>query len=198
MDSKKKTYKAEAEFEKSEFSDLIDAIRNIKEEKVSEEFDNKLLSELDNINVSKTFFQNLLYAIRSIKENHPFKVYTITAVAAIILLIFIVLPLKETKTPDKILSANDSVKLFTDQKPGNIEKESLNKSDYLKSLIKDLESRYGLSMAAKENPYGLVDSIMEGEIFRKSIESRENLKRSDTLKLLFKIISEKKNIIHKK
>lgn len=198
MDSNKKTYKAEAEFEKSEFSDLIDAIRNIKEEKVSEEFDNKLLSELDNINVSKTFFQNLLYAIRLIKENHPFKVYTITAVAAIILLIFIVLPFKETKTPDKILSANDSVKLFTDQKPGNIEKESLNKSDYLQSLIKDLESHYGLSMAAKENPYGLVDSIMEGEIFRKSIESRENLKRSDTLKLLFEIISEKKNIIHKK
>lgn len=208
MDLKKKKYKPETEFEKNEFADLIDALSKIEEVKVSEEFDNNFLSGLDTIKVPRTFKQKLFYSFRTIKENHPIKLYTITATAAIILLIFVVLPFKESKMPEKVFTNIDSTKSFIDQNSLNREydennnittaenktavKDSLNKSVYLKSLINDLDNRYGLSISTKEKSTELINKIIEGNLFQKSIENRENLKRSDTLKLLFKIITEKK------
>lgn len=214
MDSKKKKYKAETEFEKNEFPDLIDAIGKIEEGKVSEEFDIKFLSELRTINIPKTYRQKFVYAVRSIKENHPIKLYTITVTAAIILLIFIVLPFKESKMPEKVFTNLDSTKSLIDQNSLNREydaqknityvenkstaNDSLRKSVYLKLLTKDLENRYGLLISTKENPTKLINNIIEGKLFQESIKNRENLKRSDTLKLLFEIISENKRIIHNK
>ncbi len=208
MESKKNKYKSETEFEKKEFSGLIEKLGNIPEEKVSDKFDNKFSKELDLTTIPIPVQIKIKNIFTSASEYHPLKLYAIVSMAAVILLIFIVLPIKDSRIPDKVLTQADSTKSSLEQKSLKNGTEDIlanektfkadssaikNKSIYLKSLINDLEIRYGLGLNKKENPSELINKIIEGEMFRKSFENKENLKRSDTLKILFEIISGRKN-----
>lgn len=208
MESKKNKYKSETEFEKKEFSGLIEKLGNLDEEKVSDNFDDKFSKELDRTTIPIPVRVKIKNIFTSTSEFHPWKLYAIVSMAAVILLIFIVLPIKDSTTTDKVLTQADSTKSSLEQKSLKNETENIlanentsttdssaikNKSIYLKSLINDLEIRYGLGLNKKESTSELINKVIEGELFSKSIENMKNLKRGDTLRILFEIFSGKKN-----
>lgn len=202
-------YKPESDFEKEEYSGLINKLVNLEKEKVSEEFETKFADALKRATFTVFTKETLLNRLDLFFALRPVKVVTFSAAIVIILLLFLSLPIKDYKMPEKIMTQNYSIKSDSIQKTmiqkGNTKDQPLFNSNqlndksandvanfsYVHKLIKDLETTYGLTLQEKDAPEKIINEIMKGKYFQQSLESRKNLLRSDTLKILFNIIKQK-------
>ena len=205
MESKKNKYKPETDFEKKEFSKLIDNINQLDKEKVSEEFEKKFFAELQKVKPALPFGMRIKARIKLYLEQRKVKVFAVVTTIVAFFLVVVLLSIKEHPTQEKIIiSQKDSAQIDLEKNRTNIQDGKnrvahdeqqlkthtgkITETIYWKGIMRDLNQKYGFSLSDKTNSYDLLKEITDGELFKKNIEGKNIPKRDDTLKLLIQLL----------
>ncbi len=204
MESKKNKYQPETDFEKKEFSELIDELQSMGEEKVSENFDEQFFEKLQKVKPLPSLSLRMKTIINWLQPKPRMKVYAAVVVVVVILLLIIILPFRTTQLPEKGIVQRDTLQLNIKKGTPNLKAQrsithetgkqiqsktgELARTSYLKGLIKDLDQKYGLALSAKNNSLQLLEEISESDAFKQSIEAKKSFSRGDTLKLFLQLL----------
>ena len=210
MESKKNKYQPETEFEKKEFSELIDDLQSMNEEEVSENFDDQFFKKLQKVKPLPTLSLRMKSIISWLQPKPRMKVYAAVAVVAVILLLIIIMPFRTTQLPEKGIVQRDTLQLNIEKGTPNLNLKTqrsitneagkqiqsktgeLARTSYLKGLINDLDQKYGLALSAQNNSLQLLEEISESDSFKQNIEAKKSFSRDDTLKLFLQLLKNAK------
>jgi hypothetical protein len=205
MDSKKNKYQPETDFEKKEFSKLINNIRQSDEEKVSDEFEKNFFTELHKVKPVMPLGLRIKTKINFYFEQRRIKLFAVAVTAVAFFLVVAILSIKEHPQIGKnSISRKDSSQIEPEKNQMNIQEQKniatqdekqlkaqtgkKTETAYWKGIMRDLNQKYGFSLSDKTNSSELLREITEGELFKKNIERKNILKRDDTLKILIQLL----------
>lgn len=201
------------DFEKDTFAKLIQKIKTIKKEEVSEEFDEKFFRELKTapqkpllVRVKNYLLEGYGYLEDFLTFRSPKLVYAMSAAVIVIMLtliIFVFKPFKMDQQPqftEEVIPPKDTTKVEDKikEEPKETPKKIIKPPD-TKGLAKDeryfyelnKEARSGIAFAPGKKEINL-RKVLTSEDFRKYLDSIDNVRkitRADTvnyLKMLYK------------